>query len=313
MISTAFGVSAMTKALEEAIAYITKQVFEESGLMPSGPMQWVPLNEKQSKLMQRYRAVSADLSNLSELKAWAETTAEELNQILAEHDFSMRMEPWQEDPNHFGVVVIYDIRIKWLVTGPTADGHTGTEFHLPESNKPAFWLSEEEADLSFFRVDRKIIVKIPVEREGDYLCLTRADKPLAQFDLLAEVERLRNEMNKSLPVFDYDGVVLPNIVFDTGPDGIDISWLVGLKTEDAVGNPREVVQAKMQAKFTMGPKGARPMCSTVSLDAIRPDYVADHNLLVWIERDGVLSEPLFVAYVSTDEFAHHTIGLDKMD
>lgn len=321
MISTAFDVTAITKALSEALSYITEQVFGESNLRPVEPMKWIAENGVQAKLVQRYESVNTDLKNLPELKAWAKKTAGELNAILAEHGFSIRLEPWQEDPHHFGVVAIYDITIEWLVTGQTINEDTGERHWLPKSHKPAFRLPAGDAELEFFRIGGEVVVKIPGKVDGDFLCLTLADRQLTQFDLLERVEQLRGQMGSANQIFEFGGAVLPNIVFDTGTEGLDISWLVGLWTEDAAGDSWEITQAKMQAKFAMGAKGARAKVAVaIGLERSftmvvrpKPDYIADNDLVIWMERDSVSSEPFFVAYVPSAEFADHTVELNEID
>ena len=238
---------------------------------------------------------------------------------MAEHGFSIRLDPWEESPNKFGVVAIYDITIEWLVTGLTINIGTGDKYWLPRSHKPAFRLPADEAQLEFYRIGGEVVVKIPGKNQGDYLCLTYADRILEQFDLLERVEQLRSQMGRTNRIFDFGGVVLPNIVFDTGSDGLDISWLIGLITMDAAGDPWVVVQAKMQAKFAMGPKGARAKVAVaiaMTRECVmtpKPDYVADHNLIIWMERDSFPNEPFFVAYVLAAEFADHTVDLKEID
>lgn len=321
MKSVAFDVTALTKALNEAVGFITDLVFAESGLKPIEPMKWVAHNGMQNMLVRKYQAVSADLKNLPELQAWAKKTAEELNKILEEHHFSIRLDPWQESRDRFGVVAIYDITIEWLVTGQTDIPNTHDKYWLPVSNKPAFRLAADDAQLQFFRIDGNVVLKIPGKVKGDFLCLTIADRPLEDFELLGKAERLRARMARAVQIDDFAGAVLPNIVFDTGTEGIDISWLVGLETTDAFGGSWEVIQAKMQAKFAMGPKGARARVAvaigmrflSIVMEPPKRDYIADHDLVIWMERDGVSSEPFFVTYVPKDEFADHTVGLDEID
>lgn len=316
----AFDVTALTKAFEEAESFIVALIEKETGMKPEGPpMEWIPINENQAQLVRRFEAVGRDLKYLPELKAWARDTAEELNEILAQHGFTIRLEPWQKSPDKFGVVAIYDITIEWIQEGEIVNKATGQDYKLSNGKKPAFRLDGDDAMVEFYKVKGRVVVKIPGKARGDYLCITRADQLLKQFELLEEAEGLRAQMSYETLVDLYGGVVMPNILFDVKPD---ISWLVGLHSKDAAGSPWTVTQALMQAKFAMGRKGARAKvavevgfkrCSMPMPKPKKPDYIVDHDVLLWMEREDVPSEPFFVAYATRGDFADHQVGLNEID
>lgn len=313
---TAFDVTALTKALGEAEVFITDLVEEETGLRPTGRLKWTTINPTQVQLMRRFEAVGVDLAHLPELKAWARDMAEDLNKILEENGFSIRLEPWIKSPDKFGVVAIYDIAIEWLVEGKIVDDE-GQPYVIPSNGKPAFRLDGRLNKIRFHRVNGRVALKIPGKRRGDWLCLTLADKPLEQFNLLQEAEALRQAMSPENVIYDFGGAVLPNILFDT-EDSLNIEWLIGMSVTDAAGKKWSVTQAKMQAKFALGRKGARAKVGVAigmkreSFQMPQPDYVADHDVVIWMERDSVASEPFFVAYVTREEFADHQVELDEL-
>lgn len=314
----AFDVTAITKALVEAEKFITALVVKETGMEPKDePMVWRPVNGTQVQLMRRFDMVRSDLAGLPELQAWAKDTAEELNAILELKGFSIRLEHWEKSPDKFGVVAIYDITIEWLEEGAVADEDTGQAYIL-SGNKPAFRLDSTGAGVRFYKVGGRIIAKIPGKKSGDYLCITKTERDLDQFELLGLAETLRLAMTDRTSVYDFGGIVMPNIVFDVQPD---ISWLIGLNSLDFAGSPWVVTQAKMQAKFAMGRLGAHAKvavalgferCVMVP-EPKKPDYIVDHDVVIWMERDNVGSVPFFVAYVTKDEFADHQVELTEID
>ncbi|KXK10408.1 MAG: hypothetical protein UZ22_OP11002000800, partial [Microgenomates bacterium OLB23] len=258
----------------------------------------------------------AELAKLPELEAWAKDTAEELNAILEEHGFSIRLTAWQKAPGKFGVVALYDITLKWLV-----EGETESEWGMPyeHDGKPFFRLPLYEAELGFYETTDAVVGMIPA-KNGDVMCFTRAPKPLEQFELLAEAERWHTMlMNHSLLIVGkYNGLRFPNILYNSEKDGpIDISWLCGLHTTDATDQGWRVAEALMQAMFAVGPKGARAKVAVaVAMESFSiggpTDYVADHDLLIWLKRPN-LDLPYFVAYVPKEAFADHTVGLEEID
>lgn len=274
-----------------------------------------------------------ELASLEELDAWVRETAEELNEILEERGFSIRLEPWIPQPGKFGVVAIYDITIEWIVEGITQDPDTGQKYAY--DGKPFFYLPRvpqpEEPEpgvelrpIEFHELNGDFanpVVKIPGKRKGDFLCLTRATQPLEQFELIDEAVRLRKEVSQSRPAFGWDGIYMPNILYDSE---IDISWLVGFYTEVYTANHKPeddpiiwwISEALMEAKFAMGPKGARAKVAVaLALErlSISAEYVANHDLIIWMERDGVDTAPFFVIYVPKSEFADHTVDLSEID
>lgn len=312
MNTTAFDVITLVKALKEAESFIAQILREEASLEGLRRLQWQPINDKQTQFMQRFDRVWPELARFPELQAWARWTAEEINQILADHGFSIRLDPWQNDRIRFGVAAIYDLTVKWLVKGRETDS-VGQPYRINE--RPAYRLPAEEAQVQFINLGDAPVIRIPGQNAGDYVCITRADERLDGFRLLTEVERLRREVAHAWLINKWGGVVLPNVLFDTE---VDVSWLVGLHTSDETRTPWAVEQAKMQAKFAMGPEGARANVAAAiavkrgAIELPKPDYVIDHDVVLWFEREGVAPEPLFSAYVPLNEFARRVVGLDEI-
>lgn len=336
-ISAAFDVYALTLALRQALEEIAKRVVAETGLEIVGTVEWSPINDEQGELIQYYRIIDdTEITTLEELKAWVRDTAEELNLILEEHGFSIRLEPWIPSPGNFGVVAIYDITIEWLIEGAVKDEdgepyiYDGKPFFslprvVPQDEPPFVDLPQ----IQFFQMPgNQVVVKIPGKRTDDYLCLTMAREPMQQFELIAAANSYRSAIARMEPTYRYDEVQLPNMLYDSEEDGpIDISWLIGLQTLIEVDDPAQdenpihqwlVSQAKMQAKFAMGPKGARAKVAVaIGLEKavlMPPEkYVANHDLLVWMQRDGVNTAPFFALYIPKENFADHIVDLDEID
>ena len=311
---SAFDVYALSKAFIEADSFIASLILKETGMVATGPVEWHPENEGQRKLVRYFETTRGEVGLLPELNAWARTTAEELNVILREHGFSIQLEAWEPSPDRFGVVAIYDITILWVQEGKTTDDE-GNERRLP-NDKPAFRLDGEGAELEFFQLrNGQVVIRIPGEGTEDTVYLTRADRPLEQFELLEEAERLSQETSKGEHCWEYGGVLMPNVLMDVKPEISE--WLVGFTGTDAAGSAWTVMQALMQIKFALGPKGARAKVAVAiaaksfCISFPDPDYVVNHDLVIWMERPS-LSTPFFAAFVSKDEFADHQVGLDEI-
>ena len=108
---------------------------------------------------------------------------------------------------------------------------------------------------------------------------------------------------------------MPNVLMDVKPEIAE--WLVGFSGTDAAGSPWTVMQALMQVKFALGPKGSSResgggdrILSSVAREP-GPDYVVDHDILVWMERPD-LSTLFFAAYVPMSEFRRPPGRLDEI-
>lgn len=318
--ASAFDVTTLVKALHEASGFIARILKEEQGVTVIRPAGWqvdpqAPsgVQERQRGFLERFQAISGELNEFDELQAWARWEADELNNILADHGFSIRLDPWPDDRRTFGVVAIYDLVVKWFLKGEI--GH----FVAGMPDRPAYRLSRKNHGVHFYKVDgSEPLIVIPGQRQGDYVAVIKHPQ-LEGFQLLSKVEELRQVLKTEYPRNDYDGVIMPNVLFN---QEVDISWLQGMwksESEDRLGWAWRVSQAKMQAKFALGPEGARAKVAsaagimrTLSIEMPQPDYQLNGDFIVFFGRRSVPSEPLFSAWIPKEEFARRTVGLDEI-
>lgn len=283
--STAFGTLTIVKALESAEAFIGH-----------GNLTWNAKNAIQQKLTNRFAAIRRSLPIIPTLKGWAGKTAEELNQILAEHGFGIRLNPWPDDGNTFGVVAINDFTVQWLVVGQTKE--EWGDRNITINGKPAFRL-KHDAGVEYLQAagHHDLVIKIPTQT-GDKVYITKYDRSLAGFELLETIEGLRVNLTPARRAY-YEGVNIPMVKMG---HNVDISWIVGLWTQAGVDTWR-VAQALQEVKFGMNQFGARVKEATaVAVTRGMPSYYdVDGPFLIWIERQGV-PVPLFSAHVTESDW-----------
>ena len=284
--STAFGTLTIVKALVEAEKFIRK-----------GELTWNPGNVHQQELMSRFAAIRNALPLVPTLEGWARETAEELNQILAEHSFDIRLNPWPDDGNTFGVVAINDFTVLWRVVGQTVEDW-GSRRLITINGKPAFRL-KYDAGVEFLESDHldEPVVKIPTET-GDVVYITKYSRSPDGFRLLESIEQLRGNLTPARRAH-YEGVNIPMVKLGLH---INIDWLVDLWTQAGVDTWR-IAQALQEVKFAMNQFGAR-VKETTAVAVMRgmPNYYeVDGPFLIWIERAGV-PVPLFMAHVTEDNW-----------
>lgn len=294
----AFDITTIVKALKEAETMIAT-IKHDEGELSDDAIEWLGRNEAQAALVAKMPAVVKDLPKFGELQAWARWTAEEINAILKTHGFEIRLNPWPNDRRTFGVAAIYDLILKWLMKGDNS-------FKIHD--KPAFRLAASKAGVRFYDAG-SLLISIMTETDDIVYIAPAKRTPSTVFELYEIIEHLRAKRTNARPVHRWGGLVLPNVCFD---QEVDLTWLIGL----AAGN-WSVSQAKMQAKFALGPKGARARVAT-AMSVTRTfgvekveDYVVDHDFILWVEREGVKSTPLFSAFVSLDEFADREVDIDE--
>jgi hypothetical protein len=276
-VSRAFSLTTLVGALEATVEFI------------GAPPAWEAQNDQQVELMRRYGAYRDALPDLPELRCWAKRTAQELNAILRDEGFDIRLTPWGPSDDRFGAVSIVDITVMWPQVGtvaPDIDGH------------PAFRLDADAiASCAIVEGHEHPIVRLRTQGD-EVVCITIHDEPPGSFELVAAVARLRDA--DVLDQRGYAGVVLPMVDLDAQPD---LDWLREIATDSPTG-PWLVMQALQQVRFGMNQHGARAKEATaVDVGSAAPprDYVVDAPFVIWFERSGV-DVALFQAHVGTDDW-----------
>ncbi len=258
----------------------------------SGETGWRALNAEQKALLARLETLSADAARVPEVAAWARRTAEELNEILAARGFSIRLNPWTDNGESFGVAAIADVTVAWLQEGETKNNR-GKAFEI--RGQRAFRLDSSQAGVSFRSVPGTDHPLICVStRSGDEVWMFRLERPAEGFALFETWERLQ-QAAAAAPLAGFDGLIAPMIHLDTSPD---ISWLLGFEVGTT---PWVMVQALAQIRLGMNQHGAR-VISAVAVEKARGlpepprDYVLEGPFLFALVRPG-LTHPLVVAYL----------------
>jgi hypothetical protein len=294
VISEVFDLAGIVKALSEAESF--------SG----GAAAWranpahSEVGRKQRELLRRLDAVRAELARIPELKAWASLVAAELNDILAQEGFGIRLDGWPQDGQNFGVVAILDVTVHWIEKGagdrqisivPHANG--GGPGSRPRQY-PAFLLNVHGNDIALFEAPGggAPLIRIPT-RSGDVVWIHQSPRAPRSFDLYDEAARLQ-EGRKSAAAFGrVMDVTLPKIQLRRE---VDISWLDGMSAAKLI-----VQEAKQEIRFAMNEEGARAKTATAmgirSAGTVSEHIVVDDDFLLWIERPGV-AVPLFAGYLA---------------
>lgn len=282
--STTMGILTIAKCFDDAAAYLGQRT-----------LYWVAINPEQERWLWEYQLCRDSLSLVPTLKGWARPTAEELNQILHENKYDIRLNPWPPGLG-FGVIAINDFTVQYLVEGVTEEswGHK-----ITINDHPAFRLGSD-AGFEFWEspIHRDPVIRIPT-KEGDMIYMTKYRTKPVGFELLDAVRQIRDELRPSRMYA--EGVVIPMVKLDQQPD---ISWLVGMNCRAELDN-WVIAQALQQVKFGMNQFGARVREAT-AIAVMRgvhiPEYYyLNEKFLLWIERDGI-TVPLFMAHVTQEDW-----------
>ncbi len=257
--------------------------------------KWNSVNYDQGTFLPIFDTLREQARGLKEIQSMASRSAEEINNFLASKGFQIKLDPFEE-PTDFGTASVLDVLVEWLV-----EGHI-TQITSARDGKSVFPAVSLVAGVSFARaaIHKNPIVVIET-KSGDRLCMTVGGR-LESFDLLNKINALSLGM---APVYDYNGVVFPQVDLDRE---VDISWLKQLWTTAEDHHDYEVTQALQQTKFRMNEKGARAQSAVAigisrctSIQPVRPPVVIDEPFLVWIERPG-LKQPLFTGWISEENW-----------
>jgi hypothetical protein len=250
--------------------------------------QWRTANTTQQQFVQTYLSQQAGLSSFKpdELKAWASTDYQELNNILKKEGFAIELSPFF--PPDFGVVAILDVMMKWLTPGDSID--------IRAKDGKTYPGAYFKRNFSVFTSPRH---RNPIARletqSGETAWLTIANKFNSEWDMLSYIKDIKENLAQDSS---YDRLHFPKINLDVQPN---IEWLIGMGYDIFA-----ISQAKQQTKLKMNEFGAHVKSAVALIMATSSPYqappkelVIDQPFLFWIEKPGV-SIPVFAGYLDTD-------------
>jgi hypothetical protein len=316
--SAVFDLMGIGKAMTEAASFIKAEV---ANWRPD-PRACGDTLELQRDLTDRVGALYPELAKIPELKAWARMKAEELNEILKSEGFEIQLDPWPHNNDHFGVVSILDVTVKWLVEGNGKakvylPAHSRTRGVDARQSYPAFTLDRKDNQIEFFEPStaEKPLIKIPTQ-SGDVVWIqqepmVRSPKPFELYDVAEKLQGFK-EGPKADRVRDKyartKDVTIPKVKLRKQ---VDIGWMKGMRIFGELGSkardPFVIEQALQEVRFVMNEKGARAKTATAmgiarSISLIENEHVVvDGEFLFWIERPGI-STPLFVGNFTPDDW-----------
>lgn len=252
---------------------------------------WQPTNQPQRQLITDYFSARQELNLFSaqELRSWIDTVANNLNKILREEGFVIKLRDFGKD--EFGVVSILDVLVEWLVKGEVVTIDT-----LMMGNYTGVKLTNKNGESNFFG-GRSPIHEYPIAavrtRSDDTVYMTIADTRLADFELLDRIRKIESSL---LSEPGYTSLTFPMIDLN---ETVDIGWLKALETVDENGKVWHISQVLQQTKFKMNEKGARAKSAVAmamrSLGSSSQKYIViNRPFFLWIKRPGT-TIPIFAA------------------
>lgn len=256
---------------------------------------WNPVNDAQREFLEIcYATCREEIPNIMELKSIAHTDADFINTWLKAHDFSIQLNPFDE--NGFGTASMLDLMGFWLVKGQSATLKTDDN-----EQYPAVRLSED--GILFFEVKKRkeLVVALKTKSE-DIVYMMMADAVPDGQAMLQLVQDIMLNMKSANPKF--QGLIFPMV--DLNLEG-PLEWLVQMQL--MIPQSRFpyyfIQQALQQTRLKMNPEGFRVKSAAAIAMVLGaalakfPPYTINRPFLMWIMRPR-LSKPLFVAYLNKD-------------
>ncbi|MBI2124267.1 hypothetical protein HYT92_00595, partial [Candidatus Pacearchaeota archaeon] len=249
--------------------------------------KWAANNEAQRVFLEEFFSeCQEEISRIPEIESIASWSANVINKFLKERGFSIQLQPF--DSLTFGVASVLDVLVEWLNKGDVTSIKKGGVTY------PAVRIESKHADFFEISTHKNPIVCLHT-KSGDLVHMTILDNAPDGFDMVEKAQ----ELFKGEERYNFSSVVFPMVSLN---QDVDISWLIGLRTKGADGQPAVITQALQQTKLRMNEEGARAQ-SAVAIAVFRggfspeKQYVIDKPFLFWITRPGIC-KPLFVACVT---------------
>ncbi len=246
-----------------------------------------------------------ELPLIKEIVSKASYSAEELNKFLAEHNFSIKLDPFRA--HEFGAVSILDVLVQWLTEGTPVKILSATA----KQEHDGFILKGKDDGVGFYRSlnHGNVVAQLQTKGKddgtpGDSVFITIApENPPEAFSLVTYVREIAQSLS---PCYDFSEIHIPKVDLD---QEVDIKWLVGMRTLDESNELWEISQALQQTKFRMNEKGARAKSAVavavMKLSAMqglpKPPLIINKPFLFWIQREG-LSKPFFTGYITEEHW-----------
>ena len=261
---------------------------------------WCAVNDFQEQFLEDFFSRRSELGMLSdlEMRSWASWLASELNEILEQEGFSIRLQDFAD--GEFGVVSILDAMAAWPVEGTAvkllADDQRYDAVHM------LYTVFTDDAAVRMFSAGTSIIHDQPLVRlntqTGDSLWMSVADRVYADFALVDRIDALRRTFELQNHA---SWLMFPMVDLDVETN---LGWLTGMHTTVGSSVHRAVIsQALQQTKFKMNHRGARVrsgvgtgFATTSARLEINEPIVIDEPFFLWIERPGMMC-PLMYAYI----------------
>jgi len=230
---------------------------------------------------------------------------DQINRFLQEKNFSVTLAP-VDDPQGIACAAVVDLKVEWQTPG------TKQMLFLPQADK---WVSGVHlAQLkAVYRAagHEHLIAELTVKGDAKFF-ITRCDssgsghRSLASAFLAAKLAQVRRvEGAAQFP----GGIIFPAADLR---DSTALSWLIGARTTDSMGQPAIIVQALSQVRFSLNEIGARgqaaaaaSMVTATGEEDVPQQLVIDGPYLAWFELPGAKLDRSIVT------FAAH-VNVDKM-
>jgi hypothetical protein len=255
-----------------------------------GPQRvWSPANKTQETFIKDHLKPYGDLpASLKEIESIAAYEAAIINEFLRKKGFSIQLDDFGQ--NEFGVASVLDLFVEWV--------HAGDEAFIFTPDKRQFsGVDIDKHGVEFFYApDHSNPVACLQTKSQDTVFMTMLEKPpLEMFELFNLAARFSENLRNC---DDFEGVRFPMVDLR---QNVDISWILGMSTNDAKGNPWLISQALQENRLRMNEIGARAQ-SAVALTIrcagfLKPPHLINKPFLIWFMRPG-LPIPLFVGYIT---------------
>jgi len=269
-------------------------LFTAEEYLGRGSLNWQARTRDQLSIIRLLPEVRRIAARIPTLDSWARPTAEELNPILQEHGFDIRLEHWKNDGLSFGVVAVSDITVLWKAIGDAGEG-------IVIGGKPAFILERKTAEVKFYTSKSSLhpIVGISTQSDDDKVFIVKMPIAPERLGFLGVISRIRSSLEPLES--NWDGVQIPMVKMDARPS---MDWFRGIQAYHQHSLVAELVQVIQQIKFAMNQHGARNMEATagqVRSLALPDYYIVDGPFLAWLERPGI-QFPLWMHHITEESW-----------
>jgi hypothetical protein len=207
-----------------------------------------------------------------------------------------QFKPIELSSSQFGLISMLNVLPEWSFSARTVNvnGYKGIEIERKKSHARIYSSPTKK------NPETDLIIKVPINKSGDTVCMTAASNPLKGFDLFEEINRIKKGLIPFSFEESYGYLRFPEVSLNQLHN---FKWLGGLSLS-VDGKKAEVLTAFQHVKINLAIKETTPVLGEPEYYK-KKTYAIDSPFYLWVEKPNMVY-PSLCAYVDQGDWTKYS-------